>query len=399
MKQFVYIMSVALLLIVPVLAEQPEFDILIFSDPLGIEVYIDDRYVGNTYLSVQLPSGEYTIRMSLEGFRDWEQTVTVTDSTSISAVLEGEGDLNRVAYQRDGMTLNGFWYGDRYIILGQPFLVYNAETHELSTEDELPGYLKRDVFIDQFIGTRLELDESTIGRAFISPSGRYVTYEVVNLISTTMGEGGIGWRLLYIYDTELERSYETQARTPLHEPIDPTHFMPIWSANEQAIYLWGSGCTFVFINDNHTTDGCIVGNFIDTETGETYTPAFMHSFFPGVSETGLVVIWNAIRDTHRTSTLWVADIASRTVRRLPFLREDVYGVRFSADGNMLYIAHREGISRIDVQQETLIPELISDVISGQWYVHTVDFSPSLEYALIASGHSEIPDSIWAFHFP
>ena len=71
----------------------------ITSQPGSVEVYLDDKRHGTTsaeggkLVLDDLPAGSYKLRLSLAGYRDWAQTVTVTagQSADIQAVMKVAG--------------------------------------------------------------------------------------------------------------------------------------------------------------------------------------------------------------------------------------------------------------------------------------------------------------------
>lgn len=68
------------------------------STPRGARVYLDSEYKGDTPLDIRnLPAGQYSIKMNLEGFQDWTTTVIVLPilTVKISAELVAkESDKN-----------------------------------------------------------------------------------------------------------------------------------------------------------------------------------------------------------------------------------------------------------------------------------------------------------------
>jgi hypothetical protein len=59
------------------------------SDPVGADVEIDGKFVGNTPSSVGLTSGEHTVRVSKSRYKTWERTLHVsTGEIKITAELE-----------------------------------------------------------------------------------------------------------------------------------------------------------------------------------------------------------------------------------------------------------------------------------------------------------------------
>lgn len=60
------------------------------SNPDGADIFVDDKYMGNTPATLKLPGGDHKIKVEKSGFKPWERTLTVSSggTTSISALLE-----------------------------------------------------------------------------------------------------------------------------------------------------------------------------------------------------------------------------------------------------------------------------------------------------------------------
>ena len=56
------------------------------SDPVGARVFVDNSYLGNTPLALDLPLGKHEIRLSLHDYYDWEAQLQLNH--------EGETPLN-----------------------------------------------------------------------------------------------------------------------------------------------------------------------------------------------------------------------------------------------------------------------------------------------------------------
>jgi hypothetical protein len=65
--------------------EQIVGNLVVSSEPEGAEIYLNGNYYGktNTYLS-DLPEGEYTIRLSIEGYPDRTGSIRVEEDTTVS---------------------------------------------------------------------------------------------------------------------------------------------------------------------------------------------------------------------------------------------------------------------------------------------------------------------------
>jgi hypothetical protein len=64
--------------------------VTINSSPLGADILIDNKFVGNTPSSLQLAAGEHTIAIEKAGFKTWQRTMTVAahGSANIDATLD-----------------------------------------------------------------------------------------------------------------------------------------------------------------------------------------------------------------------------------------------------------------------------------------------------------------------
>ena len=49
----------------------------ITSTPLGAEIYLNDKFLGNTPAEVPLTSGEWAVRLIKNGFESWEKTLLI----------------------------------------------------------------------------------------------------------------------------------------------------------------------------------------------------------------------------------------------------------------------------------------------------------------------------------
>ena len=66
-------------------------ELAVESRPAGASVYIDDRLVGRTPLSVgAVPAGEHLVRLELDGYRRWTSSIRVVaaESNRVTASLE-----------------------------------------------------------------------------------------------------------------------------------------------------------------------------------------------------------------------------------------------------------------------------------------------------------------------
>jgi hypothetical protein len=61
----------------------------ITSEPASAEIWVDDSFVGNTPAKISLSSGKHRVRISLQGYRDWEREIEMFPGSelSLNAVL------------------------------------------------------------------------------------------------------------------------------------------------------------------------------------------------------------------------------------------------------------------------------------------------------------------------
>jgi hypothetical protein len=53
------------------------------SDPDGAEIEIDDSYVGKTPTASELKPGKHTVRMFMNGYRNWAQWINVEEGSEV----------------------------------------------------------------------------------------------------------------------------------------------------------------------------------------------------------------------------------------------------------------------------------------------------------------------------
>jgi hypothetical protein len=58
--------------------------------PNGAEVYVDGNFVGDVPATLELAPGKHTIRVSLNGYKDWSRELSVLASSKVNltATLE-----------------------------------------------------------------------------------------------------------------------------------------------------------------------------------------------------------------------------------------------------------------------------------------------------------------------
>ncbi|HTF22905.1 MAG TPA: PEGA domain-containing protein [Candidatus Limnocylindria bacterium] len=64
--------------------------VTISSDPDGAEIFIDDKFLGNTPATLKLPPGSHAVLLKFPGHADWGCTLEVLKSSKVSlkATLE-----------------------------------------------------------------------------------------------------------------------------------------------------------------------------------------------------------------------------------------------------------------------------------------------------------------------
>lgn len=94
--------------------QEEQGSISINSDPQGADIYLDDKYEGLTPLNLQnIAAGEYEVKISLPGYEEWVEEVTVSSSRTarVYAELKSRPDYGSVAIyceQKDAKVfLNG----------------------------------------------------------------------------------------------------------------------------------------------------------------------------------------------------------------------------------------------------------------------------------------------------
>lgn len=89
------------------------------STPSGAEIWLDGANTGEVtdHLLVDVNPGTHIVKLTLEGYQDWEDTVEVTanDTASVDVVLEPALEERELAYD-DGTPSGGyFWPGVGYV--------------------------------------------------------------------------------------------------------------------------------------------------------------------------------------------------------------------------------------------------------------------------------------------
>jgi hypothetical protein len=70
--------------VVPLQPAVAEATVTINSTPAGADVTIDNKFVGNTPLTLRLGAGDHTIKMEKNGFTTWQRSVFVTGGSNLN---------------------------------------------------------------------------------------------------------------------------------------------------------------------------------------------------------------------------------------------------------------------------------------------------------------------------
>jgi hypothetical protein len=64
--------------------------VLFSSEPIGADIYVDGKFMGNTPSQIQLAAGSHTIRIEAKGEKTWTREVSLTPGGKITihALLE-----------------------------------------------------------------------------------------------------------------------------------------------------------------------------------------------------------------------------------------------------------------------------------------------------------------------
>ena len=126
--------------------EPTTFRIRIDSNPSGARVYIDGIYRGITPTYNSISSGLYSIRLELEGFKDYETTIRLTEDTTLNISLErAEGALVVFSNPPNAeVYIDGTYYGRT------PITIQRLSTGRKTVQLKLSGYAdwKDDVHIE-----------------------------------------------------------------------------------------------------------------------------------------------------------------------------------------------------------------------------------------------------------
>ena len=66
--------------------------VMVSSEPSGADIYVDERFVGNTPSLIQLEAGSHAVRVESKGRRTWTRAISLTAGSKISlqATLDAE---------------------------------------------------------------------------------------------------------------------------------------------------------------------------------------------------------------------------------------------------------------------------------------------------------------------
>jgi hypothetical protein len=58
--------------------------VAVMSDAPGAEIYVDERFVGETPSTIRLPSGLHHVEVKAAGKQDWHRDLEVLDGSEIT---------------------------------------------------------------------------------------------------------------------------------------------------------------------------------------------------------------------------------------------------------------------------------------------------------------------------
>jgi hypothetical protein len=58
--------------------------VTVTSTPDGAEIYVDDKFVGNTEASLKLAAGTHVIVLKSPGYADWQRSIEVLKDSSVA---------------------------------------------------------------------------------------------------------------------------------------------------------------------------------------------------------------------------------------------------------------------------------------------------------------------------
>lgn len=66
--------------------------VMVSSQPTGADIYVDEKFVGNTPSLIQLEAGSHSVRVELKGHRTWTRALNLTTGSKVSlqATLDAE---------------------------------------------------------------------------------------------------------------------------------------------------------------------------------------------------------------------------------------------------------------------------------------------------------------------
>lgn len=176
------------------IGETTRFRLRISSNPSGARVYIDGIYRGITPSYNYISYGFHSIRLELEGFKDYETTIRVTEDTTLNISLEkAEGALVVFSNPPNAeVYIDGTYYGRT------PITIQRLSTGRKIVQLKLSGYADwtGDVTIEQGEIAQINATLKLAGTLQVSssPSGAKVYLDgkeigVTPFISSNVPEG------------------------------------------------------------------------------------------------------------------------------------------------------------------------------------------------------------------
>jgi hypothetical protein len=69
---------------------QPPAKVSVRSDPVGADIFLDGKFIGNTPGNLQLAAGTYNLSLRLQGYETWQRELSVISGSEsgVQAKLE-----------------------------------------------------------------------------------------------------------------------------------------------------------------------------------------------------------------------------------------------------------------------------------------------------------------------
>lgn len=94
------------------------FQISFVSDPIGAEVFMDNKYIGDTPFAGDYPAGKHLFKMQMEGFETYEKQLNLKKNIEISPKLKdlkaGGGFLKKTLFLA-AIVGGGYYYYITYV--------------------------------------------------------------------------------------------------------------------------------------------------------------------------------------------------------------------------------------------------------------------------------------------